>query len=309
MSAGSEISYRGKELPALDNINRLGDTRAVRATSVESSPRPSFTFTDEKAGMVPHEILAEMDEQQKNGVAAFDSVQQGHTSFANPGPQASVAAAGEPQNFGVIIPGILYRSSFPQADDYAFLEGLKLKTIVTLVQKDFSPHFFDFVAKNGIKHHIVDMKGTKKEEIPAHTMDAILQIVLDQQQHPLLIHCKQGRHRTGCVVGAVRKVTGWEMDHILDEYKKYAEPKPRDCDIAYLTGFRPVASAKWAAEHAVAFSQFAADCAVRHGDRPNMALGELSWRRRVTLGLTMVILVVIFLFEFGSSNLCIPRRN
>ncbi|KAK0740770.1 tyrosine phosphatase family-domain-containing protein [Schizothecium vesticola] len=305
MSAGNEISYRGKDSPACDSASKQSEARAIRSTSVESSPRPSFTVTDEKAGMVPLEILAEMDGQQKNGAVAFDLV-QGHTSLAKPGPQASVAAAGQPQNFGVIVPGILFRSSFPQANNYAFLEGLKLKTIVTLVQKDFSPHFFDFVAKNGIKHHIVDMKGTKKEEIPAHTMAAILQLVLDEQHHPLLIHCKQGRHRTGCVVGAVRKVTGWNIGDILDEYKSYAQPKPRDCDIDYLTGFQPVASPKCAAEHAAAFPHFAA---VRHSARPSITFGELSWRRRVTLGLTMIILAVILLCAFGPSNLCFPRRN
>lgn len=36
---------------------------------------------------------------------------------------------GRPSNFGVVVPGV-YRSSFPQSEDYGFIEGLKLKTIV-----------------------------------------------------------------------------------------------------------------------------------------------------------------------------------
>lgn len=36
-----------------------------------------------------------------------------------------------PVNFGIVVPGV-YRSSFPQSEDYAFIEGLKLKTIVSV---------------------------------------------------------------------------------------------------------------------------------------------------------------------------------
>lgn len=36
---------------------------------------------------------------------------------------------GRPVNFGIVVPGI-YRSSYPQREDYAYLETLKLKTLV-----------------------------------------------------------------------------------------------------------------------------------------------------------------------------------
>jgi tyrosine-protein phosphatase SIW14 len=35
----------------------------------------------------------------------------------------------QPHNFGLVIPGV-YRSSYPQAPDFAYLQGLKLKTIM-----------------------------------------------------------------------------------------------------------------------------------------------------------------------------------
>jgi tyrosine-protein phosphatase SIW14 len=37
------------------------------------------------------------------------------------------------------------------------------------------------------------MKGTKKEDIPVATMKAILRVVLDRRNHPLLIHCNHGK--------------------------------------------------------------------------------------------------------------------
>jgi tyrosine-protein phosphatase SIW14 len=49
------------------------------------------------------------------------------------------------------------------------------------------------MAASGIRHHIIDMKGTKKESIPIQTMRDILRIVLDQQHYPLMIHCNHGK--------------------------------------------------------------------------------------------------------------------
>ncbi|ENH72674.1 hypothetical protein FOC1_g10013336 [Fusarium oxysporum f. sp. cubense race 1] len=133
---------------------------------------------------------------------------------------------GRPHNFGVVIPGV-YRSSFPRSHDFEYLKGLGLKTIVTLVRKDELDHDLEtFVQREGIRQVVFNMKGTKKEAIPLGTMKAILSIVLDKSNYPLLIHCNHGKHRTGCVVG------------VVSEYKSYAEPKARECDVNYLDDFQ-----------------------------------------------------------------------
>ncbi|KAL1839820.1 hypothetical protein VTJ49DRAFT_1099 [Mycothermus thermophilus] len=150
--------------------------------------------------------------------------------------ERGLPSTGRPANFGVVVPGV-YRSSFPKAEDYEFIEELKLKTIVTLVRKDFPKGYDEFLQRNGIQHAVFDMKGTKKESIPIATMRAILSIVLDRRNHPLLIHCNHGKHRTGCVIGIVRKLSGWHINNIIREYRAFAEPKVRDCDIDYITAF------------------------------------------------------------------------
>ncbi|KAM0428616.1 hypothetical protein ACHAPT_006977 [Fusarium lateritium] len=145
---------------------------------------------------------------------------------------------GRPHNFGVVVPGV-YRSSFPKSHDFEYIKGLKLKTIVTLVRKEEFDHDLEmFVAREGIRQVIFNMKGTKKEAIPLKTMKSILSIVLDKANYPLLIHCNHGKHRTGCVVGVVRKVAGWDVQSVVAEYKSYAEPKSRECDIEYLSAFQ-----------------------------------------------------------------------
>lgn len=81
------------------------------------------------------------------------------------------------------------------------------------------------------------MTGTKKA-IPMNVMRSILDLAFDRENYPLLLHCNHGKHRTGCVVAAIRKVSGWQMDAILNEYETYAAPKVRKCDIDYISNFQ-----------------------------------------------------------------------
>jgi tyrosine-protein phosphatase SIW14 len=108
----------------------------------------------------------------------------------------------------------------------------------SLVKKDELDHDLEtFVTREGIRQVNFNMKGTKKEAIPLETMKGILDVVLDKSNYPLLIHCNHGKHRTGCVVAIVRKITGWDIARVVAEYNTYAEPKARECDVTYIQGF------------------------------------------------------------------------
>ncbi|TGO12556.1 hypothetical protein BTUL_0086g00310 [Botrytis tulipae] len=141
-------------------------------------------------------------------------------------------------NFGVIAPNAIYRSSFPQQEDFEYLGTLGLKSIVTLVKKDFPPEFLAFMEAHGIRHYVIEMQGTKKVDIPEHIMNQIMRISLDKENHPLLIHCNHGKHRTGCAAAIIRHVSGWSVQSIVEEYKTFAAPKARDVDIKYITEYQ-----------------------------------------------------------------------
>lgn len=144
---------------------------------------------------------------------------------------------GRPINFGIVVPGAVYRSSFPMTEDFHFLGTLGLKTVISLVKKDFSPEFRAFIKEQGIHHVVIDMQGTKKVEISEAIMRSVLEVALNKANHPLLIHCNHGKHRTGCAVAVIRHVAGWRVDSIVKEYQGFAEPKVRECDIKYITEY------------------------------------------------------------------------
>ncbi|PVH84451.1 hypothetical protein DL98DRAFT_410834 [Cadophora sp. DSE1049] len=144
---------------------------------------------------------------------------------------------GRPVNFGVVVSGKIYRSSWPMVEDFQYLQSLKLKTVISLVKKDLTPEFKGFLKNNQIQHKVIDMPGTKKVEITQELMQSIMEVVLDEANHPILIHCNHGKHRTGCAVGVIRHVARWDVEAILEEYRGYAEPKVRDCDVNYITSY------------------------------------------------------------------------
>ncbi|VAI16698.1 unnamed protein product [Triticum turgidum subsp. durum] len=62
---------------------------------------------------------------------------------------------------------------------------------------------------SGLNVHCRVLVGLTKEpfvSIPEDRIREALKVILDTRNHPVLIHCKRGKHRTGCVVGCLRKL-------------------------------------------------------------------------------------------------------
>ena len=95
------------------------------------------------------------------------------------------------------------------------------------------------MTKNGIVHHHIHVLPNK-EDAPSTddtvTME-ILSLMLAKENHPMLIHCNKGKHRTGCVTACFRKVTGWTLEASLEEYEKYSKPKDRPLDKKFIAHF------------------------------------------------------------------------
>lgn len=73
-------------------------------------------------------------------------------------------------------------------------------------------------------------------------------MLLDVRNHPLLIHCNKGKHRTGCLVGCLRKVQRWSLTSIFDEYRRFAGNKVRILDQQFIELFQ-ISSVRYRAKH------------------------------------------------------------
>ncbi|CAN6825983.1 hypothetical protein Bca4012_029709 [Brassica carinata] len=191
-------------------------------------------------------------------------------------PLVEVSAAGDelnlipPLNFAMVDNGI-FRSGFPDVSNFSFLKTLGLRSIISLCPEAYPENNMQFLKSNGIKLFQFGIKGYKcppglenevwlhlwnskcqKEgsytnansktsepfvNIPDHKIREALKVLLDEKNHPLLIHCNRGKHRTGCLVGCMRKLQKWCLTSIFDEYQRFAAAKARVSDQRFMELF------------------------------------------------------------------------
>ncbi|KOG97126.1 putative tyrosine protein phosphatase SIW14 [Saccharomyces eubayanus] len=141
-----------------------------------------------------------------------------------------------PENFSHVV-GEIYRSSFPRLENFSFLhERLKLTSILVLIPEEYPQENLNFLKLTGIKLFQVGMSGNKEPfvNIPSDLLTKALEIVLDPANQPILIHCNRGKHRTGCLIGCIRKLQNWSLTMIFDEYRRFAFPKARALDQQFI---------------------------------------------------------------------------
>ena len=143
-----------------------------------------------------------------------------------------------PLNFSMVDYGI-YRSGFPDSPNFPFLKTLGLRSIIYLCPEPYPEENMQFLNANGIRLFQFGLEGSK-EPVANISEDVILcalQVLLDERNHPLLIHCKRGKHRTGCLVGCLRKWQNWCLASIFVEYRRFAADKARVSDQRFLELF------------------------------------------------------------------------
>ncbi|XP_047078090.1 probable tyrosine-protein phosphatase DSP2 [Lolium rigidum] len=153
-----------------------------------------------------------------------------------------------PLNFAMVDDGI-FRSGFPGAANFRFLGSLNLRSIVYLCPEPYPEENARFLGRSGIKLHQFGIQGRKTylkrvllmQEpfvgIPEETIRDALKVILDVRNHPVLIHCKRGKHRTGCLVGCLRKLQRWRLSSVFDEYLHFAAAKARKTDQRFMELF------------------------------------------------------------------------
>ncbi|KAL9145039.1 hypothetical protein ABFS82_13G013400 [Erythranthe guttata] len=143
-----------------------------------------------------------------------------------------------PLNFSMVDSGI-FRSGFPDSDNFSFLETLHLRSVIYLCPEPYPETNVEFLRSNGIQLFQFGIEGHKEPfvNIPEDKIREALRVATDVKNHPLLIHCKRGKHRTGCLVGCLRKTQRWCLTSVFDEYQRFAAAKARVSDQRFMELF------------------------------------------------------------------------
>lgn len=163
------------------------------------------------------------------------------TSASSPPSSASVQELVPPVNFAIVCPGV-YRSGYPTKKNYPFLRALRLRTILYLCPEEYAETNLKFCEENSIAVLRFPTEGNKEPftDIAEPLMHRILSTLVDTRNHPVLIHCNKGKHRTGAVCGCLRLLQGWSLVSIFREYKAFSASKARVSDQTYIELYYPI---------------------------------------------------------------------
>ncbi|KAG0554929.1 hypothetical protein KC19_12G131100 [Ceratodon purpureus] len=134
-----------------------------------------------------------------------------------------------PCNYGMVEYD-LSRSGQCHQLNFPFLERLNLRTVIYLSHDEPSQPFLSFLEDQGIA--LIRPKGLDAdipESSPMSEAEVLfaLKVILSPQYYPLHVMCNFGRHRTGTVMGCLRKLQRWSLTAIFEEYRRYAGTKVR----------------------------------------------------------------------------------
>ncbi|CAN4075686.1 unnamed protein product [Withania somnifera] len=143
-----------------------------------------------------------------------------------------------PTNFSAVEDYCIYRSGFPQSSNFPFLHSLNLRSIIYLCPEPYPEENLEFLRINNIKLFQFGIDGTKEPSaMSSSAITEALKVITDVRNHPVLIHCKRGKHRTGCLVGCLRKLQNWCMSAVVVEYKHFSGTKWRETDLKFLENY------------------------------------------------------------------------
>ncbi|KAI6684373.1 hypothetical protein NL676_030286 [Syzygium grande] len=143
-----------------------------------------------------------------------------------------------PTNFAMVEEGI-YRSGFPRSLNFPFLRSLQLRSIVYLCTEPYPEENLSFLRSQNIRLFQFGIEGKTEPfvPIPQETIMEALKVLIDVRNHPVLIHCKRGKHRTGSLVGCLRKLQSWCLSSVFEEYQHFAGTKSRITDMRFIETF------------------------------------------------------------------------
>lgn len=160
-----------------------------------------------------------------------------------------------------VEPGVLYRSGALTAEGFRdAAQRLKIKTIVNLQDEFPDPAVrssylntgtiseVQLCKELGVRYVYIAPDLTSRKLVGKQrpqAIDQFLAVMDDPKNYPVLIHCKAGLHRTGCMAAVFRmEYQGWSQFAALREAKahgfgEFASSAVNDYIMQYISTYEP----------------------------------------------------------------------
>lgn len=177
------------------------------------------------------------NEQSKAGADAYGIEVENQDDELNPAAQSNRKHSANskgllipPVNFGMVEED-LTRSGMPNELNFPFLTRLRLRTIVYLAHEEIPGALERFVDMEDIEliTLVPDEDDVARQWRPISNQVVLeaFRVILDVSKSPVHVMCVGGRHRTGTMIGCVRRLQRWHLSSIFEEYQMYATNKGR----------------------------------------------------------------------------------
>ena len=114
---------------------------------------------------------------------------------------ASDATSSAPRNFGVVVPGGIYRGGQPTSSGMKYLRELGVRTVVKLNHMRLDQEQ-EQAQRLGMKFVSLPLDPSSVgEQTSCTSVATAVAILSDRSTWPVYLHCTHGRDRTGLVVG------------------------------------------------------------------------------------------------------------
>lgn len=140
-----------------------------------------------------------------------------------------------PKNFGVVEPGLLYRSGeLTPATTRRVVEENKIRTIVDLGGFSDDPPAEQVAARTakalGVERRVFRLEGDGRGNPNAYV--EALRIIADPSKQPVLVHCSAGSERTGACVILYRHIVQqkgrWCAADLIEEARRFKHDPQRN---------------------------------------------------------------------------------
>jgi len=131
-------------------------------------------------------------------------------------------------HFAVVDAGVIMRCGQPRLKDLDYVrKTYGLRTVVCArggTRHPLRGRWFRrqkrYCQARGVR--LVHLPFSDSDPPPPQVFDQFINIVLDPDSRPVLVHCEQGFHRTGLLCAAYRvRVQGWPVEQALKEMEAF----------------------------------------------------------------------------------------
>lgn len=131
------------------------------------------------------------------------------------------ALVAPPLRFATVNPGVT-RGGYPTLRNFRYLGRLQLKTVVSLTPEPPTSDLSTFSDMSGVSHfHFSVARNALLNESLLQLLVSVVNILIDPVNHPVYLHCLDGRRVTSLVVLLLRRLQGWTPLSSFSEYWRY----------------------------------------------------------------------------------------